>query len=57
MSGALLGLVGFFYVLIFVGKHIKQPKWKSLLFVTFISILQVTVVLFFIFNLKSPLTR
>ncbi len=57
MSGALIGLVCLFYCLIFVGKYVKRPRWKSLVFVTFISILQVTVVLFFIFNIKSPLTK
>lgn len=54
MNGALAGLILLFLVAILAGKHVRKPGLRSFLFIFTITVMQVAVVLYFIFTAESP---
>ena len=57
MNGALVGLILVFLVVILAGKHVRRPGPRSYLFIVFLTMIQIAVVMFYIFTAKSPVAN
>ncbi len=54
MNGALAALIVVFLIILYAGKYVRRPGVRSYLFIIVMTMLQVGVVLLFIFNAKPP---
>jgi len=57
MTGAIVGLVALYCLVIYGGKYARKPGLGSVLFLVVIAALQVAAVMYFVFTLKTPNTN
>ncbi len=54
MNGALVGLILVFLIVLFSGKHVRKPGARGYLFIVVMTLIQVGVVLFYIYTAQPP---
>lgn len=54
MNGALVTLILVFLIVLYAGKHVHRPGIRSYLFIIVMTMVQVGVVLLFIFSANPP---
>jgi hypothetical protein len=54
---ALVSLIAIFLLVVFAGKHLRHPGLRSYFFIAMLTIVQVAIVLYFMYTIEIPSTN
>ena len=53
----LLGMLVVFMLVVFAGKHVRRPGFRSYFFIAVMTMIQVVIVLYFMYTMEMPSTK
>lgn len=57
MNQALLAIVIAYFLVVYIGRHIPHPRLRNYAVIGFLTIMQVAIVLYFMFTMEAPPTK